>query len=302
MQSPPGTPVAPSRSSHNTTPQSLSSAARLWRPAAQRNLKNQWSKLNSLRRDWCTAASAARSHATSIVNSYLSIRYLNEMEYGVLRDMPNIQEKAGSKLSRQQELCNAKLLSSYKDMVRFTVNMASVCKSMRCYLSKSTNSMLIQFSSSPDDEENGAGDLEGIPVFAFYSIASFEERAWEVVHMFISELILKRLLVLEFLSLHRDAVEREWADEFYDGEFDDLRMLNLYSDQVKAPVTPPCKSSSASFNFIQSKQQKQQQGSSVLQIYLTIWMVNVNIDECRVEEIFGIVGSEMDVDFLKPFA
>ena len=50
------------------------SVTRLWRPAAQRNLRNQWSKMASCRQQWKSFSSSARSHATSIVNSYLSQR------------------------------------------------------------------------------------------------------------------------------------------------------------------------------------------------------------------------------------
>lgn len=69
---PPRQPL--SQSQHSAPPPS-SSAMRLWRPAAQRNLRNQWTKLNSLRQDWRSATSAARSHSTAIVNSYLSQKY-----------------------------------------------------------------------------------------------------------------------------------------------------------------------------------------------------------------------------------
>lgn len=54
------------------SPQPSSVNSRLWRTAAQRNLRNQWSKLASLRRDWVSASSTARAHATSLVNSFLS--------------------------------------------------------------------------------------------------------------------------------------------------------------------------------------------------------------------------------------
>lgn len=51
------------------------SATRLWRPAAQRNLRNQWSKLASQRQQWASASSSGKSHANSLVNAYLSQRY-----------------------------------------------------------------------------------------------------------------------------------------------------------------------------------------------------------------------------------
>ncbi|MQL73317.1 hypothetical protein Taro_005660 [Colocasia esculenta] len=108
-------------SSPCTTPSSASlspSAARLWRPAAQRNLRNQWSKLLSSKKLWESGASEGRSNATALVNAYLSRRYMPNMNLGVLKDMPEIRQKAGEKLARKQEQCQSKLLSSYKDLVK----------------------------------------------------------------------------------------------------------------------------------------------------------------------------------------
>ncbi|KAK4404191.1 hypothetical protein Sango_0787700 [Sesamum angolense] len=260
----PKTPPYESRSqSQNSTTPPSSAAARLWKPAAQRNLRNQWSNLNSLRHDWRSTASAARSHATAIVNSYLSQKYMDGMEFGVLSDMPNIRKKACSKLFKRQELYRGKLLSSYRDM-----------------------------------DDSDSGDCGGIPVFAFYSVASFEELAWEMAQMFVSELNLKRLLVMELLSIYDEKVAEVtgicWSDEFYDGEFDDLSIFNLYSEETREPVLPCLRSCKSSTSAVQSKQQ---QDSNVLQVYLTTWLVEVNIDRCRVDEIFAIVGGEMHVDF-----
>uniref|UniRef100_A0A7C9EAL1 Uncharacterized protein n=1 Tax=Opuntia streptacantha TaxID=393608 RepID=A0A7C9EAL1_OPUST len=109
-------------SSNLQTPSSLKvpemspSILRLWRPQAQRNLRNQWSKLSSLRHDWLSSSSAGRSHATSLVNSYLSHRYMDSMDLGVLSDMPNIRNKGCHKLAKQLELHTSQLLSSYKAM------------------------------------------------------------------------------------------------------------------------------------------------------------------------------------------
>ncbi|RVW85584.1 hypothetical protein CK203_037555 [Vitis vinifera] len=73
------------------TPQPPPSVIRLWRPAAQRNLRNQWSKLASYRQQWTSTASKGR--------------YMPAMELGVLSDMPNIRKKACMKLLKQQEIC-----------------------------------------------------------------------------------------------------------------------------------------------------------------------------------------------------
>nr|XP_048329996.1 uncharacterized protein LOC112491685 isoform X2 [Ziziphus jujuba var. spinosa] len=47
------------------------SVSRLWRRAAQRKLRNQWSKLAAYRQQWASSSSAGKSHATSLVNAYL---------------------------------------------------------------------------------------------------------------------------------------------------------------------------------------------------------------------------------------
>ncbi|PWA89914.1 hypothetical protein CTI12_AA106390 [Artemisia annua] len=225
----------------NSTPKSTPSVNRLWRPAAQRNMKNQWSKLNSLRQDWVSSSSNARSHATALVNSFLSQRYMKDIELGVLKDMPDIQNKAWFKLLKQQVLHRDNLLSTYKEMVSAVVNMVSASTSLRCFLKGGTNSPLIQFSSSSEDT-NDDGDGGGIPVFTFWSITSFEELAREVIRMYKSELYLKRLLVIEFLSLRtkEDSIIKKmcWSDEIYQGEFDDLSKCNLDHKEVSESAPP----------------------------------------------------------------
>ncbi|KAG6386065.1 hypothetical protein SASPL_154951 [Salvia splendens] len=283
-------------------PSSSSSAARQWRPGAQRNLRNQWSKLNLLRQDWRSASDAGRSHATAIVNSYLSQKYMDGMEFGVLSDMPNIREKASYKLFKQQELERDRLLKSYRDMVQILTDMGRICRSMRYYSIGTSNSPLAQFSISSEDGSD-SGDCGGIPVFRFFSIAYFEELAFEITQMFILELNLKRLLVVEFLSIYDEKVaeakELQWSDELYEGEFNDLATLNLYSVETHKLNPPSLRNCNSSISNMQSKRQ---QDSNVLQIYITTWLADVNIDKCRMEEIFGIAGGEMHVDFLETFA
>ncbi|KAL2482382.1 hypothetical protein Fot_43826 [Forsythia ovata] len=273
-----------------------SSVMRLWRPAAQRNLRNQWSKLLAIFRDWCSSSSSARSHATCLVNSFLSQKYMNGMNLGVLSDMPDIRKKACQKFFKQQVLYRSKLLSCYKDMVAVVTRMVNSSRSMRCYLKGSRSSPLAQFSCSSQND-NDIGDGGGLPVFTFWPIASFEELASEVVQMVTSELNLKRLLVMELLSICDEKVaqdiELHWSDEFYAGEFDDLRICNLYSEEACEPVFPSLRSSQSHTSSIQYKHQAD---SDVLQVYLTTWLAEVNIDRCRLDEIFAVVGEEMHVN------
>ncbi|XP_071702703.1 uncharacterized protein [Rutidosis leptorrhynchoides] len=269
-----------------------SSVNRLWRPAAQRNMKNQWSRLNSLRQEWFSSSSAARSHATSLVNAYLSQRYMKDMELGVLSDMPDIQKKACSKLLKQQVVHRDKLLSSYKEMVATVVNMVNISSSLRCFHQVGTNSSHIRFSSNSEDA-NDEGDGGGVPLYTFWSISCFEKLALELVQMFKSELYLKRLLVIEFLPLKNKDVSiikrLSWCDEIYQGEFDDLRRCNF---DHKDPKLDGCCINETLM------QPKNQPDSDVLQIYLTAWLTDVNIDKQRMEDIFSEVGEEMHTNFL----
>ncbi|GJW59499.1 hypothetical protein Tco_0108834 [Tanacetum coccineum] len=305
----------------STTPSSSSSSVnRLWRPAAQRNMKNQWSKLNSLTQEWVSSSSNARSHATALewgsspkekvrvlhiaqldvtvslnhlpprfvpsevprllVRTLGCCLYMKDMELGVLKDMPDIQNKACLKLLKQQVHHRRNLLSSYKELVAAVVNMVSASTSLRCFLKGGTNSPLIQFSSCSEDT-NDDGDGGGIPVFTFWSITSFEELARELIQKFKSELYLKRLLVIEFLSLRtkEDSVIKKlgWSDEIYEGEFDDLSRCNL--DHREASEPAPLK-----LDGCISKtpiQPDRQPDSDILQIYLTAWLTDVHIDKQR---------------------
>ncbi|KAJ1421833.1 hypothetical protein SESBI_13471 [Sesbania bispinosa] len=291
---------SPSRTS-DYKPQSSSplpsSVLRLWRPAAQRNLRNRWSQLASYRDQWSSISSAGRSHATSLVNSYLSQRYMPNMELGVLSDMPDIRNKACLKLSKRQELQRSRLLLSYKDMVGVVSNMINVSRSMKCFFRGSNNSPLLQFSFNSEDQSDSGdgGDGGGIPVFAFLPISSHEKFAEDLVQMFSLELCLKRLLVLELLSIGYDASqvnELHWSAQLYADEFKDLRDCNLYCEVTHGPVPPGLQGQKSDIVALRFDNQP---NPEVLQVYLTTWLAEVNIDTIRVNEIFAVVGEEMHV-------
>ncbi|KAF2576647.1 hypothetical protein F2Q70_00006474 [Brassica cretica] len=226
----------------------------LWRPAAQRNLRNQWSKLSTCRKQWISACSVGMSHANSLANSYLSQTFVPMMKFGVLSDVFDIKKKALKKLSKQhQSSYRDKLLSSYKEMVAAVVEMVNVSRSMRCYMKPSSRS-IIQFSCSKEDLKD-SGDCGGIPVFSFWNISAFgfvlamsqmitEKMAEELVEMFKREVMLKRLLMMELVSLSSEVpqpVKLSWADELYQGEFDDLSKCSLYSTEVSELILPRLK-------------------------------------------------------------
>lgn len=70
------TPVVSSGTSLVAGSQSPTTS-RLWRPAAQRNMRNQWSRLVSCKGRWVSASSEGRASATGLVNAYLSRRQVS---------------------------------------------------------------------------------------------------------------------------------------------------------------------------------------------------------------------------------
>ncbi|XP_057421808.1 uncharacterized protein LOC130715705 [Lotus japonicus] len=272
-----------------------SSVLRLWRQAAQRNLRNRWTQLASYKDQWSSISSAARSHATALVNSHLSIRYMPSVKLGVLSDMPNIRERACFKLHKQQELQRRKLLQSYKEMVGVVSNMVNVSRLMKCFFKGSNCSSLLQFSCYSEDQSDSGdgGDGGGIPVFAFLPISSHDKLAEELVQMFILELCLKRLLVLELMSVGNDPSQvnqLSWSAQLYNDEFKDLRDCNLFSED--GPVPPRLKDGKSDMVALKFDNQP---SPEVLQVYLTTWLAELNIDTFRVNEIFAVVGEEMHV-------
>ncbi|KAK9167583.1 hypothetical protein Scep_002774 [Stephania cephalantha] len=268
------------------------SMTRLWRPAAQLNLKNQWLKLVSQNQQWAKASSSGRSHLTSLVNSYLSQRYMGTMDSGVLsNNMPNIRQRACQKLARQQELHRRNLFSCYKDLVMIVSLMTNISSSMRCFVKGPAGSPLIQFSCLSEDK-NDFGDGGGLSVYTFWSIMYFENLAKELIQMFGLELMFKRLLVFKFITINCEASPRQtdkiWSDELYSGEFEDLRSCQLFSEENCQPIFP--KSNAPKALDLQPNKQLSQED---LEVRITAWFVEYNIDEDRVANIFKIVGEEM---------
>ncbi|CBI15029.3 unnamed protein product, partial [Vitis vinifera] len=60
--------------------------------------------------------------------------------------------------------------------------------------------------------------------------------------MFILELNLKRLLVVELLSISCEEASQDdrycWSDELYPGEFDDLGICSLHSKEIGELIPP----------------------------------------------------------------
>ncbi|GMN54259.1 hypothetical protein TIFTF001_023388 [Ficus carica] len=113
--------------------------------------------------------------------------------------------------------------------------------------------------------------------------------------MLVSELNLKRLLVVEFLSVSCESSminKFDWKDEIYTGEFDDLSVCNLYSWETSEPVFP---SLQVSKSDVPTARSNHQPNHEIMQVYLTTWLAEVNIDTHRMDEIFSAIGEEMHV-------
>ncbi|KAJ3702779.1 hypothetical protein LUZ61_006484 [Rhynchospora tenuis] len=287
------------RNLHTSSPSPSPSPSplRLWRPAAQRNIRNQWSKLLAAKDSWFSAASGGRSHATSLVNAFLSQRFMLQRDLGVLKDMTGIREKACQKLAYQQELGRSALLSSYKDMVLAVSNMVKASKSMRVFLKASTGSPIVQFCDQPE-VMNDSGDGGGVPIFSSFSVSGFEELSQELVAMFVLELALKRLLVAELTSmqLEKEIEENDTTKcvtELFEGELDELRFIGLLSGESYDTLSPQIKDlvGLSSRSLLLSHEATE----SVLQVYLTSWLANVNLNLSRIDEIILVVEETMQL-------
>ncbi|KAL5664242.1 hypothetical protein ACJX0J_024350, partial [Zea mays] len=131
-------------------------------------------------------------------------------DLGVLKDMPGIRDKANSKLVLREEQYSGMLLSAYKEMVRQLSYLVEASHSMRCFSKAAPN-------YTPHIN----------------------------VYMFYSEQKLKRLLLLEFLSIAlKEGVELEtslnWGDELYDGESNELQSIGLQSGDAYSPPENWC--------------------------------------------------------------
>ncbi|XP_037425841.1 uncharacterized protein LOC119291222 isoform X2 [Triticum dicoccoides] len=245
-------PADPSSPSLTPSPLSL----RQWRPAAQRNLRNQWSRLLAAKTRWLDAAASGRSHAATLVNAYLSRSYMPGMDLGVLKDMPRIRDRASAKLAHKEVQCREMLLSAYKEMVCAMSDLVKASHAMRCFSKVSAGSPLVRFTDRQDDL-NDLGDGGGAPVYRWVSMLEFENLAKELVEMFVSELQLKSIALGSGDSF---PLPENWKADVFQG---------------RRPGHAP--------------------SHEVLQVYLTCWLANVNIKTSRVDEIFELVGEEMQI-------
>ncbi|KAL5713156.1 hypothetical protein ACHQM5_015261 [Ranunculus cassubicifolius] len=185
------------------------------------------------------------------------------------------------------ELCKKNLLSSYKDMVGVVASMINDSRSMRCFTKRSGASTLLQYSSHSEDDNSDPGDGGGIHI-------RWQKLGQELVQMFASELLLKRLIVVELLSLSCKEEQNDklsWSNELYPEEFEDLRSSVLFCEDTRKPTSP--RINGDGIDFLVPSESHIRADREVLHVYLTTWLVEVNIDTQRIGDIFITVGEEM---------
>uniref|UniRef100_A0A1D1ZGC1 Cyclin-dependent kinase 2-interacting protein n=1 Tax=Anthurium amnicola TaxID=1678845 RepID=A0A1D1ZGC1_9ARAE len=155
---------------------------------------------------------------------------------------------------------------------------------MRCFIKGSGAGPLVQFTHHSEDK-NDPGDGGGIAVFSFWPLSYFEKLARELVEMFALEISFKRLIVLQLLSIScleapRAQTDRiSWSSELYQGEFDGLNMIDLLCKEKCQPIPPRIKDFRSDNPL--TEQVNHDPDREVLQVYLTAWILEVNVDTKR---------------------
>ncbi|KAG0491330.1 hypothetical protein HPP92_004728 [Vanilla planifolia] len=144
-------------------------------------------------------------------------------------------------------------------------------------------------------------DMFGIGALQHKLLSSYkghEDLAGELVKMFTRELSLKRFLVMDLLfSTSMEDGRQEgifsWSDELYTGEFNDLRSTGMLVHDgfyLSPPQIMDWQSSDPS-----NREPLISPSHEVLQVYLTTWLADLNIEMHRVSEIFSVVGDAIGV-------
>jgi len=175
--------------------------------------------------------------------------------------------------------------------------MSNASTSMRTYVKRSANSPLMEFCND-SGLDGDTGDGGGIAIFSYLPLQYFENLGEELVEMFVSEL--KRLLVVEFHSIvyneAQDVLPRTgtcWNEEIYPGEFDSVKNLNNFFAQDSSVLHPGLNVLEVDDNVLGLS--KGQPRREILQVYLTTWLAEININNSRIEEIIAMVGEEMQI-------
>ncbi|XP_020519129.1 uncharacterized protein LOC18428013 isoform X3 [Amborella trichopoda] len=206
-------------------------------------------------------------------------------------------------LNCNQRLCSLEhyreqLLLSYSELVSTVCQMVRASQSMRCFLKGSLDSPIVEFCSQPGNSDD-CGDGRGVPVFSYLSVTYFESLAQELTQMFVLELNLKRLLVAALCCITCDdgintqANVLNWSNELFPGEFENMGSIGLLNEESCLPI-PPCIQGreNGDTNMERLSQHPERE---VMQVYLTVWLAEVNINTRRVDEIIAMVEEEMQL-------
>ncbi|CAN6845596.1 unnamed protein product [Brassica oleracea] len=113
-----------------------------------------------------------------------------------------MKEKTLKKLFKQQSSYRIKLLSSYKEMNGVVVEMVNVSStSLTCYMKPSRVAGRLHSSLALRKIQMMLETAVASLYLIFLNFSAFEKMAEELVEMFKREVILKRLLVMELVSL-----------------------------------------------------------------------------------------------------
>ncbi|EFH49786.1 hypothetical protein ARALYDRAFT_909132 [Arabidopsis lyrata subsp. lyrata] len=155
-------------------------------------------------------------------------RYMPMMELGVSSNMFDIKKNALKKLSKQQSAYRIKLLSSYKEMVPSHLYSSLALRKIQVMLEFVVASLYLIFGMSlhlvrPKNKSSIVDSHVWSLRFGTCHIDMITKKmAEEFVEMFIREVMIKGLLIMELISLSTEVpqpINNSWLDELYHGEF-----------------------------------------------------------------------------------
>ncbi|KAI5083853.1 hypothetical protein GOP47_0000022 [Adiantum capillus-veneris] len=216
------------------------------------------------------------------------LRYLQFMDFGVLKAMADIQSKASDKLLYQGEASFMEMLTSYKSLVESLSLMRKAGGTMKTYLKGPVTGNLIEFSDQQHLDKD-AGDGDGLPVFSTLSVYTHEMLAQELLDMFIAEIKIKWLVISE---LHR--LLYLGVDVHHPKRVDSKKLMdNVHTEAaVKLPWLLDTR---LEHDSVVSTQQGPGYSvkREVFQVYLTAWLTEVNVRKSRKDEILKLISEDM---------
>lgn len=291
-----------------------SSPGRLWRPLAQRAVRNAFSSLAAARARWEAAASKGLASATALVNAALSNRYVDSMDLGALKHMPDIRQLAKAKLRRQLRAHVLQLRAALADLgaaVRAAEAAAAELAALPRHLAGGgepgpsgggesplraglppAGAATVDGATAGAREEGGGsgaapaagGGLPGLPPFCVDGAAT-PAGALDVVAF-------ASLPLGVFLALG-DEMCAMWRKELATKRRVVLALELLGGGDVAAADAPGAATWRRSEGGSVGGPEGEPPGREALEVLLTAWMLEVHIDKARLDEIRDIVQDEI---------